>query len=121
MEETFANNLDELIHKIMEIYQRKFRENGELSEAKTEEYMEQTKRYKKRRVNSEQKNRNPYQPVTTMKHWQWTIETFRTYRKERTTEYRKSLKGKNQRRTRERRKPPDRRNKNSLNTRSHRL
>ncbi|GJQ80702.1 hypothetical protein Trydic_g20226 [Trypoxylus dichotomus] len=55
MEETFTSNLDEttlreLIHKIMEIYQSKFEEKSELGEPKTEEYMEQTKRHKKRRV-----------------------------------------------------------------------
>ncbi|GJQ75234.1 hypothetical protein Trydic_g9833 [Trypoxylus dichotomus] len=41
MEETFAENLDELIHKIMKIYQRKFGEKSELDEPKTEEYIEQ--------------------------------------------------------------------------------
>ncbi|GJQ66012.1 hypothetical protein Trydic_g4104 [Trypoxylus dichotomus] len=60
MEETFADNLDkpslrELIHKIMEIYQRKFGEKSELDEPKTEEYMEQTKRRKKRRIDSKLK------------------------------------------------------------------
>ncbi|GJQ71229.1 hypothetical protein Trydic_g10972 [Trypoxylus dichotomus] len=52
IEETFANNLDEpslreLIHKIMNIYQRKFGERTELSEPKTGEYMEQTKRQRR--------------------------------------------------------------------------
>ncbi|GJQ78891.1 hypothetical protein Trydic_g62 [Trypoxylus dichotomus] len=60
MKETFDDNLDEpflreLIHKIMEIYQRKFGEKGELSKSKTEKYMEQTKRHKKRRVDSKPK------------------------------------------------------------------
>ncbi|GJQ70782.1 hypothetical protein Trydic_g710 [Trypoxylus dichotomus] len=47
--------LQELIHKIMEIYQRKFREKSGLDEPKTEEYMEQTRRHKKRRVDSKPK------------------------------------------------------------------
>ncbi|GJQ73649.1 hypothetical protein Trydic_g13991 [Trypoxylus dichotomus] len=62
MEEAFANNLDEpslqeLIHKIMEIYLRKFGEKSELSEPKTEECIEEIKRlmHKKRRVDSKPK------------------------------------------------------------------
>ncbi|GJQ71254.1 hypothetical protein Trydic_g10994 [Trypoxylus dichotomus] len=48
MEEIFADNF--FIHKIMNIYLRKFGKRIELSEPKTEEYMEQTKRHKKRCV-----------------------------------------------------------------------
>ncbi|GJQ67310.1 hypothetical protein Trydic_g8210 [Trypoxylus dichotomus] len=75
MEETFASNLDEptlreLIHKVMEIYQSKFGQKSELGEPKTEEYMEQTKRHK-RRVDSKPKEsqsiptRNNYKALAT--------------------------------------------------------
>ncbi|GJQ71967.1 hypothetical protein Trydic_g3075 [Trypoxylus dichotomus] len=76
MEETFANNLDKptlrkLFHKIMEIYQSKFGEESELREPKTEEYMEETKRHKKRSVDSKPKKsqstptRNKYEALAT--------------------------------------------------------
>ncbi|GJQ78642.1 hypothetical protein Trydic_g11745 [Trypoxylus dichotomus] len=76
MEETFADNLNEpslqeLISKIMEIYQRKFGERSELDEPKTEEYMLQTKRRKQRRIDSTPKElqsiptRNNYEALAT--------------------------------------------------------
>ncbi|GJQ73947.1 hypothetical protein Trydic_g18881 [Trypoxylus dichotomus] len=75
-QETFVNNLDEqslreLIYKIIEIYQRKFGEKSELGEPKTEEYVEQSKRHKKRRVDSKPKEsqsiptRNDYEALAT--------------------------------------------------------
>ncbi|GJQ68335.1 hypothetical protein Trydic_g16929 [Trypoxylus dichotomus] len=76
MEETFADNLDEpslreLIHRIMEIYQRKFGEMSEPTEPRTEEYLEQTKRHKKRCVDNKPKEwqsipiRNNYEALVT--------------------------------------------------------
>ncbi|GJQ88673.1 hypothetical protein Trydic_g18119, partial [Trypoxylus dichotomus] len=98
-EETFADNLDEpslreLIHKVVERYQRKFGEKSELDEPKTEEYIEQTKRLLAK-------------DDSDVEDMQEGMED-------------EILKKNNQRQTRERTKPPDRRNKKSSNTKSHR-
>ncbi|GJQ81748.1 hypothetical protein Trydic_g9187 [Trypoxylus dichotomus] len=64
-------SLRELIRKIMEIYQWKFGEKSEPTEPKTEEYMEQTKTHKKKRVDIKPKEwqsiptRNNYEVLAT--------------------------------------------------------
>ncbi|GJQ74898.1 hypothetical protein Trydic_g14735 [Trypoxylus dichotomus] len=123
MEETFADNLDEpslreLIHKIMEVYQHKFGEKSELGEPKTEEYVVQSKKDKKRRVDSKPKEsqsiptRNNYETLAT---GDLDVEDMQKATDDEIPENTKEEQSKaNEGGT----KPPDRRNKKTANTKS---